>query len=475
MPDIIEPSTKDGRAIPDRRPAIRLQNVRKEYQLYDSVADQALDVLGLSWLRFWRNINRRTFAALDGVDLEIGHGERVGIIGRNGAGKTTLLKLITGNFAPTAGTVEVDGEVQALMQTGLGFHGEFTGYKNIRASLMYNGLAGEELEAAIEDVIDFCELGDFLHQPVKTYSLGMRARLQFAAATAIKPDIVIVDEVLGAGDAYFSGKSAERVKRLTNQGGTLLIVSHSMSQILQFSDRAIWMDRGQIVSNGRPLDIVNQYEEFMHKLENRSNGASVSPTRDGTKSPTRDEANLQEIPLWIQRKGMSETMGADWGGNGPLRISSIGVLSAHNEETDSLDCERPFSLFADITTDTAGDFACSCLFVMYNETGEVVLRVVEPERQYSFDKSGVRHRVVARFTDNPIGKGTYLVSAGLYKDYNLLAPETGHRYHILSRGLKIRLSREHGDNSQIILTPHWAWDRIVESDANAACPTNHAQ
>jgi len=190
-------------------PAVVLDGVAKIYRLYDSPSEQALDVFGLSRLRFWRKPKYHDRAALENVSLMVRRGERVGIIGRNGAGKTTLLKLITGNFSPTRGTVVVNGSVQALINIGLGCHPEFTGYENIRASLVYNGLAEAELDAAIADIVDFVELDEYLHQPIKTYSLGMQSRLYFATATAIRPDILIIDEVLGAGDAYFSAKSAD--------------------------------------------------------------------------------------------------------------------------------------------------------------------------------------------------------------------------------------------------------------------------
>ncbi|GIK98116.1 MAG: hypothetical protein BroJett029_23250 [Alphaproteobacteria bacterium] len=193
-------------------------------------------------------------------------GERVGLIGRNGAGKTTLLKLITGNFLPTSGTITVLGRVQALMQTGLGFHPEFTGLQNIRSSVLYNGLSRKQAEQAVEDVIDFCELGDFLERPLRTYSLGMQSRLQFAVATAVEPEILLIDEVLGSGDLYFSAKSAERLERLAFSGCTLLVVSHDMSQVLKFCNRAVWIEQGQIAMDAQPQEVVNAYEVFTQNL-----------------------------------------------------------------------------------------------------------------------------------------------------------------------------------------------------------------
>ena len=216
---------------PERRvkqmpPSVCMEGVTKIYHLYENPREQAIHSLGLDRLMFWRH--RRTyreFGALKAIDLTVERGERLGIIGPNGAGKTTLLKLITGNFMPTSGRMEVEGSVQALMQLGTVFHPEFSGFENIRSALNYNGLAGDAFGAALDDVVDFVELGEFLHQPMKTYSTGMGARVQFAVATAIRPDILIVDEVMGAGDAYFTGKSSHRMKKLTSSGCTLLLVS----------------------------------------------------------------------------------------------------------------------------------------------------------------------------------------------------------------------------------------------------------
>jgi lipopolysaccharide transport system ATP-binding protein len=203
------------------------------------------------------------------IDLEVKQGERLGIIGRNGAGKSTLLKLLTGNLAPTEGQLTVNGSIQALLTAGAGFHPEFSGIENIQSSLTYQGLTSDEINQAIADISEFTELGDFLGQPFKMYSAGMQARLTFATATVLKPDILIVDEILGAGDAYFFGKSIERMKELVLSGATVLIVSHALDQIARFCERAIWVDRGRIVYSGPALETIRAYEEYIHKMEDR--------------------------------------------------------------------------------------------------------------------------------------------------------------------------------------------------------------
>jgi lipopolysaccharide transport system ATP-binding protein len=269
------------------RPAIRLRSVGKLYKLFASRRDHMLDVAGLGGLLRWRGVTPRMFWALRDVDLDIAHGRRLGIVGRNGAGKSTLLKIITGALSQTEGRVDVDGRVQALFEAGSGFHPEFTGYENIDASLTYQGLDNDAIRAATEDIAEFTELGEFLGQPLKTYSLGMQARLAFAVATATRPRILIVDEVLGAGDAYFASKSSERMRTLVEQSGaTVLLVSHDTSAILRYCDECIWVERGRVAQRGRALDVVNVYEGFIRELEDRRLRA-----RNRRNAERRDEAH----------------------------------------------------------------------------------------------------------------------------------------------------------------------------------------
>jgi lipopolysaccharide transport system ATP-binding protein len=197
---------------------------------------------------------------LRAINLEIRRGEKIGIIGRNGAGKSTLLKIITGNIQPTEGTVSVNGRVQALLELGTGFHPEFTGRENIKASLAYQGLSSKVIAKKEEEIIDFAELEEFIDQPIKTYSAGMYARLAFSTATSIEPDILIIDEVLGAGDAYFMNKCIERMRRLTSDRGvTVLYVSHDLGSVQALCDRIAWIKQGSLYADGEPLMIIKQY------------------------------------------------------------------------------------------------------------------------------------------------------------------------------------------------------------------------
>lgn len=245
--------------------AIEIESLGKMYKLYKNPKDKILDAFGLN---FWKKDYYKEFWAIRNLDLVIKKGERIGLIGNNGAGKSTLLKTIIGNITPTEGRVCIKGQIQALMELGTGFHPEFTGRENIRASLAYQGLSQKEIAMREEEIIEFSELEDFIDQPIRTYSAGMNARLAFSTATSIKPDILIIDEVLGAGDAYFAGKCVDRMKKLTDESGaTVLFVSHDLSSILQLCDKVIWIDRGQIRMQGNPLEVVKEYTALVRKRE----------------------------------------------------------------------------------------------------------------------------------------------------------------------------------------------------------------
>ncbi len=285
-------------------PAIVFQNVSKVYQKYASYTHSFLDQVGLGWCIKHKP---ESLKALDNISFTLRKGSKVGLLGRNGAGKTTLLKLMTQNFKPTSGSVICHGSVQALMQMGLGFHEELSGWNNIRSSLVFNNIPRCRWTKTIDDILDFVELDDFIHAPFKTYSLGMKARLEFAVATSITPDILIVDEVLGAGDGYFSRKSATRMHKLTQKGCTLLMVSHSVSQLNEFCDEGIWLEKGKIVHQGPLEKLTKAYLTSIDTLSD-SNTTSLSLTRD---SPFLIAHDILKGPLTLKEDALSqeETIG----------------------------------------------------------------------------------------------------------------------------------------------------------------------
>ena len=265
------------------------------YKIFDSPVDSLLDALSLAQLRYWRPVRWREFWALRDIDLWVDRGERIGIIGRNGSGKTTLLKLLTGQAVATEGSVKVSGKVRPLMEPGAGFQPELTGYENIRASLAYLGLSLTEIAEREADIAEFTELGRFLQQPLKTYSLGMQARLAFATATAVPAEVLIIDEALGAGDAYFFGRSTERMSRLVEGGATVILVSHALDQVTRFCERALWLDRGRIVYRGSSLEVVKAYQEYVHALEDRRLRARNVKTWSGRYGPEELDLHADEL------------------------------------------------------------------------------------------------------------------------------------------------------------------------------------
>ena len=250
--------------------SIRIRNLGKMYKLFSNPSDKVLDALGLSRLFAKGDSRYQSFWAIRDINLDIMKGERVGIVGHNGAGKSTLLKVICGNLAPTEGEAKVDGRIQALMELGTGFHPEFTGRENIAASLSYLGLNRSEILAREAEIVEFAELEEFIDQPIKTYSAGMYARLAFSAATSLEPELLIIDEVLGAGDAYFAGKCFERMRKLTHDtGATVLFVSHDLGSMQALCERTIWMERGTIKMDGDPLEVSKAYYKQVQKREHK--------------------------------------------------------------------------------------------------------------------------------------------------------------------------------------------------------------
>ena len=206
--------------------AIRVQNITKTYQIYDKPQDRLKQSLWRGRKQFYRE-----FKALDDVSFEVKKGETVGIIGRNGSGKSTLLQIICGTLAPTSGTVEVNGRVAALLELGAGFNPEFTGKENVYMNASILGLSKEEIDAKYDDIVAFADIGDFIEQPVKTYSSGMYVRLAFAVIAHVDADILVIDEALAVGDVFFTQKCMRFIEQYQENGGAILFVSHDMATV----------------------------------------------------------------------------------------------------------------------------------------------------------------------------------------------------------------------------------------------------
>lgn len=236
---------------------IEIKNLVKQYKMYNRKQDRLIETI-------FPRINRHTnFTAIDNLNLTIKKGEVLGILGKNGAGKSTLLKMITGVVIPTSGTLNINGKISSLLELGTAFNLELTGEENIYQHGQVMGLTKEEIEATKQDVIDFADIGDHLYQPVKTYSSGMFARLAFACAINVNPDILIVDEVLSVGDMAFQLKCIKQMKEMIKKGITILYVSHSTESVMSLCNRAIWLMDGKIYMDGEVKEVTKKYNVFM--------------------------------------------------------------------------------------------------------------------------------------------------------------------------------------------------------------------
>ena len=239
--------------------AIRVTDVEKVYKLFERPRDRLFDGLGLLHGKRKPKLNR----ALDGVNMEIHRGETVGIIGTNGSGKSTILKIITGVLNPNAGEVEINGRVSALLELGAGFNQEYNGIENIYLNGTMMGFSDEEIEKKLPDILDFADIGDYVYQPVKTYSSGMFVRLAFAVAINIDPEILIVDEALSVGDVFFQSKCYRKFEEFKQMGKTIVFVSHDLSSIAKYCDRVFLLNKGKMLGEGNPKEMIDLYKRVL--------------------------------------------------------------------------------------------------------------------------------------------------------------------------------------------------------------------
>lgn len=236
--------------------AIQVKHLDKMYKLYNKPSDRLRETLGLK-------VPVREHYALRDVNFQVERGETVGIIGTNGSGKSTILKIITGVLNPTAGEVTVNGRISALLELGAGFNMEYTGIENIYLNGTMMGFSREEVDARLQDILDFADIGDFVYQPVKAYSSGMFVRLAFAVAINIDPEILIVDEALSVGDVFFQAKCYRKFEEFKKMGRTILFVSHDLSSISRYCDRVILLNKGVKMEEGSPKQMVDMYKQLL--------------------------------------------------------------------------------------------------------------------------------------------------------------------------------------------------------------------
>ena len=237
---------------------IEVRDLSKVYHLYNNPSDRIRETFSIRKKKY-----SKEHYALKNINLKINKGESIGIVGTNGSGKSTLLKLVTGVVTPTTGTIKTDGKIAALLELGAGFNPEYTGIENIYLNGTMMGYTEEEMKKRVPDIIEFADIGEFINQPVKSYSSGMFARLAFAVSINVEPDILIVDEALSVGDTRFQVKCIDKMRELQESGTTILFVTHAIEQIKRFCTRAIWIKNGELIEDGEASQVVDLYDNFM--------------------------------------------------------------------------------------------------------------------------------------------------------------------------------------------------------------------
>ncbi|WP_041700102.1 ABC transporter ATP-binding protein [Thalassoporum mexicanum] len=353
--------------------AISLQNLWKCFKRYEHPADRLKEIF------FPKLCKSQEFWAVQGINLEIHKGQTLGIIGRNGSGKSTLLQMIAGTMTPTHGTVEVKGRISALLELGSGFNPEFTGRQNVFFNGRLLGLSKEELEEKFEAIADFADIGDFIDQPVKTYSSGMFVRLAFGVAVNVDPEILIVDEALAVGDVLFQRKCFSKIEELCDRGVTVLFVSHDLNSVLNLCDRAIVLDQGKMLCDEKPHPAVLAYSALVSEREameasrheerakakmiaaankNASNGHAKTNGNNGLNGKGtqkfRHEVNLVKSNHKNQQSGQSgkssksssknDAIGESRIGMGGAEILTAEIINSDGELTQTVKCGERVSV-----------------------------------------------------------------------------------------------------------------------------------
>ncbi len=290
---------------------ITITNLGKAYKQYPSRWGRLAE-----WLLPLRKPRHTLKWVLQNINFQIAPGEAIGIIGINGAGKSTLLKIITGTTQPTTGHVQLTGRIAALLELGMGFHPDFTGRQNALMAGQLLGYSAEDIQKMMPQIEEFAEIGDYIDQPVRVYSSGMQMRLAFSVATAHRPDVLIVDEALSVGDAYFQHKSFDRIRNFREKGTTLLLVSHDKTAIQSICDRAILLNAGQLVMEGEPEVVMDYYNAMLAERDN------------------------QTVRQQITETGKVQTIS----GSGEAKINKIALLDEHDQPLDVVNVGQPVKL-----------------------------------------------------------------------------------------------------------------------------------
>jgi ABC-2 type transport system ATP-binding protein len=388
-------------------PAITLENVSKKYRIFPRQRDRLKEGLSFGRLSYGKD-----FWALQNINLEIEHGSILGLLGRNGAGKSTLLRIISSSLLPTTGSVRAEGQVAAI-QMGAGFDPEFSGRENAWLNGLILGIDRKKLKDRFDEIEDLAGLGEFMDQPVKTYSSGMRARLGFAVAATVEPEILLVDEALAVGDAAFRHLGLQKMRELRDSGATIVFVSHSTGMIKNFCTEAVLMHQGEILSHGDTSETLDQYHALISRATAEQNSGPSTYSEEDQKIEEEDEEELQspgyrESPS-VKAKGQGLRHGT-----GDARIENVEILDELYNPVKAITFDSPLTVRAHIRFAKAVEDGVLSLTVR-NEAGLDLFSTSTGAERTPLKKRGEGEQTIVDFTFRaPLKHGTYSVNAAIF-------------------------------------------------------------
>lgn len=306
--------------------AISVKNLTKIYKLYDKPIDRLKETLSITKKKY-----HREHYALRDISFDVKKGESVGIIGTNGSGKSTILKIITGVLNQTSGELKVKGKISALLELGAGFNLEYTGMENIYLNGTMMGYTKEEIEKKLDNIINFADIGEFINQPVKTYSSGMFVRLAFAVAINIDPEILIVDEALSVGDVFFQAKCYKKFQEFRDMGKTIIFVSHDLKSVSKYCDKVILLNKGIFIEEGNPKKVIDTYKKIL-----------VNQFDKEIKNEKEKEKNVESKVLWESKMNLNSNK-LEYG-NKDAEIIDFGILDENNILTNTVNKNESFRI-----------------------------------------------------------------------------------------------------------------------------------
>jgi lipopolysaccharide transport system ATP-binding protein len=391
--------------------AIKVVNLSKRYKIYSRAFHLLFEILGSRKKRY------KEYIALDDINFEVKRGEVVGVIGQNGAGKSTLLKIIAGTLDPSGGEVQISGKLSAILELGTGFNPDLSGRENVIIGGMCLGMSKNEVIAKMNSIIEFSGLHSVIDQPFRTYSSGMQARLTFATAISVDPDILIVDEALAAGDAFFVSKSMRRIEEICKSGATVFFVSHSLNLVRRFCSEVIHIEKGRIKSIGSPEVICKQYELDLLKDQ---------------LSEAQGELNQRKI-------------NQNFIGNGKAEICSFSIYDENNERAEILDVGKKYRFVIEFESHH-DDLDLIVSLQILKRNGDVIFSTIstnyinrfgqQASKSYNVNKGKGRCEILIE--NLLLGRGDYYTSLGLQENLKTQSYADFYHYEYMSNFFSVR-------------------------------------